>query len=553
MITMKAALYIRVSTEDQVREGYSLEVQREYLESFASREGYEVYNVYCDEGISAYSTRRPELQKLLSDAKEKRFEVVLVYKIDRFSRNLKDLLTLVDELSDAGVGFKSATEPFDTTNSAGKLMFQQLGSFAEFERNRIAERVFPGMVKGVQSGNWQGARYAPYGYTYNKADKMLYVVETEANVVKLIYTMYLAGKSIRGIITYLNNKGYRKRSGAEFNTKFVGDILKNRIYIGELVWNKKRYDTTQKTKKHYRYVKNDSSEVVVGKGRHEPIIDGEDFEQVQAILEKRKEKSTERRKNHQYMFGGLLTCEKCNRRYTGYWCVYNHRTKAKKRWYKCSGPVAFGTRCTNKSLREEDIVPEVTKILYVIANNKRFRESRWISLTSKKSDNFAVFAESDKKDAEKRLKKNQQKQSKLTDAYLDAILGEDVYREKMECLREEEDALKKGIAGKELRAMVKERTEGYVERVKEFLEGHDETKKSLDARDKKEMLGLVFNQIKIAPAIGGASPQKRMSFQLHEPFKSLYLEAKRELQCKAREQVIKTKGKESILELMDVK
>ena len=81
---------------------------------------------------------------------------MLVYKIDRFSRNLKDLLMLVDELLSYGAGFKSATEPFDTTTSAGKLMFQQLGSFAEFESNRIAERVFPGMVKGVQKGNWQG-------------------------------------------------------------------------------------------------------------------------------------------------------------------------------------------------------------------------------------------------------------------------------------------------------------------------------------------------------------------------------------------------------------
>jgi len=158
---LRITIYIRVSTEDQAREGsqqiclckskrwdkYSLEVQREYLESFAKREGFEVFKVYCDDGISAYSTRRPALQALLADAKAKRFKLVVVYKIDRFSRNLKDLLMLVDELSSYGVGFKSATEPFDTTTSAGKLMFQQLGSFAEFERNRLAERVFSGVMK----------------------------------------------------------------------------------------------------------------------------------------------------------------------------------------------------------------------------------------------------------------------------------------------------------------------------------------------------------------------------------------------------------------------
>ena len=92
------------------------------------------------------------MKGLIRDAKEHKFDLVLVHKIDRLSRNLRDLLNLVDELSSCDVGLKSATEFFDTTTSAGKLMFQQLGSFAEFERNRIAERVFPGMMKGVQRG-----------------------------------------------------------------------------------------------------------------------------------------------------------------------------------------------------------------------------------------------------------------------------------------------------------------------------------------------------------------------------------------------------------------
>jgi len=143
---MKIAIYIRVSTEDQVKEGYSIEVQKEYLKSFAKKENLEIFKTYQDDGISGYILNRPSLAELLKDAKDKKFDLVLVYKIDRFSRNLKDLLNLVDELSFYGIGFKSATEPFDTTTSAGKLMFQQLGSFAEFERNRIAERVFPGMM-----------------------------------------------------------------------------------------------------------------------------------------------------------------------------------------------------------------------------------------------------------------------------------------------------------------------------------------------------------------------------------------------------------------------
>jgi site-specific DNA recombinase len=290
---MNVAIYIRVSTEDQAKEGYSLEVQREYLEFFAKREGLTIFKIYQDDGITGYSTERPALKGLLKDAKEKRFDLVLVYKIDRFSRNLKDLLNLVDELSSYGIGFKSATEPFDTTTSAGKLMFQQLGSFAEFERNRIAERVFPGMVKGVQQGNWQGARYGPYGYKYNKEKKLLETNEEEARVVKLIYTMFLCDKSIRRITEYLTRKGYRNRKGNIFTTKLIGDILKNRMYTGKLVWNVHHYDKTQKTKKGYRYIKNPPEKIIIAQGKHQPIISEEDFELAQKKLAERR---TERKK-----------------------------------------------------------------------------------------------------------------------------------------------------------------------------------------------------------------------------------------------------------------
>jgi len=216
---MKTALYLRVSTEDQAREGYSLEVQRETLEAFAKREGLEVYKVYSDNGISGYSTNRPALAALMADAKGGKFGLVLVSKLDRFSRNLKDLLQLVDTLYTQNVGFKSAGEPFDTTTSAGKLMFQQLGSFAEFERNRIAERVFPGMVKGVQQGNWQGSRYAPYGYAYNKQAKLLEVVESEAEVVRRIFALYNEGRQHLEHRQHLSQRRHKEPQGQLFRLK----------------------------------------------------------------------------------------------------------------------------------------------------------------------------------------------------------------------------------------------------------------------------------------------------------------------------------------------
>ena len=493
---MKVAFYLRVSTEDQAKEGYSLEVQREYLESFAKCEGFVVFKVYQDDGISGYSKDRPALKELLKDAKEKRFDFVLVYKIDRFSRNLKDMLNLVDELSSYGIGFKSATEPFDTTTSAGKLMFQQLGSFAEFERNRIAERVFPGMVKGVQQGNWQGARYSPYGYRYNKEKKLLEVDEKEAKVVKLIYTMFLCDKSIFAITEYLTKKGYRNRKGNIFSTKLIGDILKNRIYTGKLVWNRYHYDRTQKTKRGYRYIKNPPEKVIISQGKHQPIISEEDFE---AVQEKLKARRIERRKKaNDYPLSGILYCAKCNHKYLGISSISNHRTGVKKRWYLCAGPYRSFIRCKNKSVKANEIELEVAGILGTLLKNDKLKNSRWTNVTPA---NFPVFTEKAKIDLEKvknRLESNLKKQSKLTDAYLENLLSEELYKQKNEGLRQEEEELKKLIALQEVREIDRERSKEYLNRVEEFLESYDPNKKVMDKETKKLILNLLFKNIKVA-------------------------------------------------------
>jgi site-specific DNA recombinase len=131
---MKARLYIRVSTDEQV-EGYSLEVQEERCRSFALSQGWAVEGLTPDEGYSGYYTNRPGLNTLLRDAKEKLYDVIVVYKLDRFSRKLKDLLNITEQLEEYGVGLKSVTEPFDTLTSHGKLQFQILGSFAGFGKH----------------------------------------------------------------------------------------------------------------------------------------------------------------------------------------------------------------------------------------------------------------------------------------------------------------------------------------------------------------------------------------------------------------------------------
>ncbi|MCX5751168.1 MAG: recombinase family protein [Candidatus Saganbacteria bacterium] len=520
---MKVAIYTRVSTEDQVREGYSLEVQREYLLNFSKQQNYEVHGVYCDEGISAGSVNRPALQKLLKDAAQNKFSLVIVYKIDRFSRSLKDLLDLVDKLESCGVGFKSATEPFDTTNSAGKLMFQQLGSFAEFERNRHAERVFPGMVKSVQNGNWHGARYSPFGYTYDKPAKKLEINAAEAEVVKLIFAMCLSGKSVVEITGYLNRKGIKTRNAKQFYHKFVCNILRNRMYVGKIVWNKYCYDKTQRTAKKYRYVRQDPSKFIVSQGKHASIISEEDFERAQQLIRKCKG-TVKGTSNGCYPFTGVLYCDKCNHKFYGRSVISNHRTGKHKVWYNCSGPHYYYIPCNSKGIKAEDVEPIVLKIIETMLASDRLKDNRWIVATLKETRENAGFFNADPSGIKKVLEGNREKQLKLADLYLGNVLSEETLKQKNEALRKEEEELKIRLAGIELLLLERENSEGYLERVKDFLAFYDGAKQELDASDKKRLMGLIFKKIVIKNSVGGGAPDTRISPSLYNPFEKICAE-----------------------------
>ena len=529
---MKVAIYTRVSTEDQVREGFSLEVQREYLTNYASQQGYGLYEAYTDEGISAGTMDRPALQKLLKDAKQKKFNLVIVYKIDRLSRRLKDLIEIVDQLEDCGVGFKSATEPFDTTTSAGKLMFQQLGSFAEFERNRLAERVFPGMVKSIQSGNWHGSRNCPTGYTYNKEKKLLEINERESKLVKLVYKLYLEGKSTSEIADHLNDSKRNPRFGRYFYAKYIRDILRNRIYIGEVVWNKNHYDKNQKVGKGLKYVKNDPSKWIIAKGKHQPIISVVDFEKVQKLLDDKNNVPFRRSQKGKFAFSRLIYCEKCNHRFFGASNIANHRTGERKIWYRCGGQQLRHVRCGAGAIREEVIDPIIRLAIQNMLDSDKFkgtspeisRGGRWTSMTDPQNDQNPVISNADLASIRNEVKSNQEKQLKLTDLYLNNSLSKTTFEQKNEALRQEEEVLRSKFAGLELLLIEKENSKDYLDRVHNFLGNYDPEKKELDAAAKKEILGLLFKKYIIKSAAKNAAATVRIVPFWYAPFDKIYSE-----------------------------
>jgi len=520
---MKVALYTRVSTEDQAREGTSLEVQREFLEKYAHEMRWEIYcpepnKIYMDDGISGYTLDRPAFRNLMADARKKKFDCVLVHKIDRFSRKLQDALNVVDELEKIGVGFKSATEFFDTTTSSGKLMFQQLGSFAEFERNRLKERVFPGMIKGVQRGNWQGARYSPYGYYYSKERKLLEVVKEEADIVKMIYVMYLAGQSTTQIAGYLYNKSYKTRTGGKFHSKLVCDILKSHIYIGKLVWNSRFYDKKQKTLKGYKYVKNDPSKVVTAQGRHEPIIAEEDFNSVQKKLENNRKGLSVRKGSKEYPLTGILFCGKCGHKFQGCLSIAsreNKKTKGKRRYYRCCGRATHYIDCHEASVHAEYIEQEAYAILDVIFSNPEIDEKMIGGIVGLASSAQNEEIEKELNIVKAKLDGNIAKQEKLSGIFTEGNLAIEAYRKQISPLRDEEKQLKGKLQRLQLSLIEREKSEEYQKLLRAVITHFDYLERDIDIAGKKGLVRLVFKNIFIRNG-------RIKKFELYPPFKNLY-------------------------------
>ena len=222
----KVAIYSRVSTEEQAKEGLSVDAQIDKCESFCKARGWEVFKVYKDSGFSAGRLNRPALELLLRDAEDKRFNIILVYKIDRFSRKLKDLITILEDLKMKGINFTSVTEQIDTTSAMGEAFFQIIGVFAQLERGMVKERVQLSFDRKINLG--EALYRAPFGYVYQ--NKKLVKHPENAEKVKEIFEMWNAG---------INYKEICKKFDISPSTCY--QILRNPIYIGKIKYKGNLY------------------------------------------------------------------------------------------------------------------------------------------------------------------------------------------------------------------------------------------------------------------------------------------------------------------------
>lgn len=297
-LTPSVAIYVCVSTLHQVDRD-SLPMQKQDLISYAKLIiGTNDYQVFEDAGYSGKNTDRPQFQEMMSQIRQGKFTHLLVWKIDRISRNLLDFAMMYQELKDLDVTFVSKNEQFDTSSAMGEAMLKIILVFAELERNMTSERVSATMLSRAANGIWNGGRI-PYGYDYIGGS--FSINEAEEEVVIRMHDSYELFKSLIRVAQKLNAEGTLPRSGNDWSPTSVLKILRSRWYCGDYVYNQQK----------------DESQWVTTSEHHPAIITREQKEHIIAILEANDRLGVNRvaiqRGKYVHLFSGLLTCGNCGK------------------------------------------------------------------------------------------------------------------------------------------------------------------------------------------------------------------------------------------------
>lgn len=347
--TLRAVDYDRVSTEEQAHAGYSLSAQKENnLKFIESQSWLHVGSYEEDDGASAKNLNRPAMKRLLKDAKAKKFDVVVFYKLDRLVRSVSDLDYLLKIFDAHNIAIRSVTEPFDTTTAMGRFLITLVAAIAQWERETISERVVIGMSKKASMGERNGGR-APFGYTLK--DGELVINEEEAPIIKEMFRMYLSGKGFRTIAVYLQQFGVKK------DIRTISRWIENPVYAGMTRWGERS-----------------SMDAIVNEQTHPAIIDPELFERAQELRGKRTIEG--KKATSPYHFSGVLRCARCGGALSGFYKkargTKHYICINKKNRATCNLP-SFTESALTKVFLDEISVDDPAQFLEL---SKRFNASR---------------------------------------------------------------------------------------------------------------------------------------------------------------------------------
>ena len=386
-------LYLRVSTEDQAKEGFSLPEQKERLEALCKFKGYKIYDYYTDAGISAKTgNHRPEFDRLIEDAKNKKINTIIALKLDRLSRSIYDWENLLKTSEKYGFDLVCANDDINTTNANGKMVTRIMMSVSQNEIERTSERTKVGMAGAIKKGHIPAV--CPIGY--KRVDKKLVPDPLTKDIVIRIFNLYFEGNSYSTIANVFNKEKVLDKTN--WRDVRILKILSNEIYKGDYV--------SGKTLNKPVYYEN-----VV-----EPIVSKELWENCQA---QKKKNQKNYMRTQTYIFLQKLRCPKCGRILAG---GATHKVKADK-WY-------FYYRCEDckNNIKEETIENSVKKLLSDILEYDNVVNEFFLPVLKSKIDN-------PKEQLEKELKSLNNKKERIRKAYIDALFTEEEYKNESKIIK----------------------------------------------------------------------------------------------------------------------
>ncbi len=391
VIKIRAAIYVRKSRLSEKGESINnqIELCKKYFSNLHLEDNIE-FIIYQDEGFSGGNINRPEFQKLIKDVKKRRFNYLVCYKLDRISRNVADFTSTLKILEENNVNFISITEQFDTTSVMGRAMINISATFAQMERETIAERIRDNMLELSKTGRWLGGtcplgfKSIPVVYESNGHKKKMYsleVIDEEIEIVKLIYNMYIEKHSCSPIARYLCTNSIKGKNGGDFSRNTVLQILTNPVYCtadkkafeyfkskgstiegnanssnGIMAYNKRKNGRKD----------NPMDQWIISTGGHLGVIPSDKWIQCQQILDAVRKKSNNKSgTGTKFLLSGLLKCEHCGSSMCS-WSRNNPKNNKYERYYRCELRNRASKRCSCKMLnadKAEDFVINLLKNL----------------------------------------------------------------------------------------------------------------------------------------------------------------------------------------------
>ena len=384
-----AGLYIRVSTEDQAREGFSLPKQEKRLRAMCEYKNYEIYKIYKDAGISAKDMNRPAFEELLQDIKDKKCNTIVVLKLDRLTRSVYDMEVIMKFLEENDAYLDCANEEINTTNSSGKMVARLLTTVSQNEIERTSERTKLGLAGAIKEGHIPGKN--PLGY--KRDNKKLVIDPFTKDIVKRIFDLYFAGKTYSNIATIFNHEKVLGKTN--WRDSGILRILSNEIYKGDFISGK----TTNKPNCYENVV--------------EPIVSKELWENCQ-VQKKKNQKNYMRTQT--YIFLQKLRCPKCGRILAG---GASHKIKSDK-WY-----LYYTCEHCKNNIKEETIKTSVKLLLADILEYDNVVNEFFLPVLKSKVDN-------PKDQLEKELKNLNNKKERIRKTYIDSLFTEEEYKKENE-------------------------------------------------------------------------------------------------------------------------